>query len=511
MLIDYGLQRDEYALTNDDFISSAYQASYCNSFLDEIQNKFKVFKENTEKPEMEKYEIEINCLKDMDEIKFNNFIEDLKKLKNCEGTLPEKYCDYLIKQKLDSNSILNKNLEQYLPIFKRAFEDKARSILKSYGIDNYIVQITNELEEDTLGVQGFKYIRFAEEQLKNLNDNNINAIITMFHETRHALQNKHMEYDNQFSANEYKMLKEQIIRIYNPKFYNKNYKFMINEIDARIHGRKGAYTYLKEIGFSNKKILDMDGKDFFECYNEKQKLEMENYKLARKKIDSDGEKKLVNNIFWEILQDNQQLIKEYPVLEIEFDESGARRHGISILKDYEEALNESINNPEKLNDNRLKLIPSILEDRSEVYVDTIIEDSEMLLNYYTDNKIVKKYRDIIIKNEILKQINDSSKEKAVYIYEDDKNEEAKENFNRLVQNIYKFAMQNPEEKISNTILETVEEFIPEANKSEAEVNALKVIDKSVKANERQDGINTVKSMTKVKEDEKIQNNEIHKE
>ena len=205
------------------------------------------------------------------------------------------------------------------------------------------------------------------------------------------------------------------------------------------------------------------------------------------------------------------MIKEYPVLEIEFDESGARRHGISILKDYEEALNESINNPEKLNDNRLKLIPSILEDRSEVYVDTIIEDSEMLLNYYTDNKIVKKYRDIIIKNEILKQINDSSKEKAVYIYEDDKNEEAKENFNRLVQNIYKFAMQNPEEEISNTILETVEEFIPEANKSEAEVNALKVIDKSVKANERQDGINTVKSMTKVKEDEKIQNNEIYKE
>ena len=501
LLLDYGLQKDKYALVNDDFISDIYQAADANFGLRNLKNKFEDVKNNSEIPEMNKYEQEVNSLADMDETQFDNFIEDIKKLKNCEGTIPEKYCDYLIKQKLNSESILNQHLEKYWPVFKRVFEDKRRHVLSEYGIDDYIVQVTDKLDEETLGVQGFRYIRFNEQQIKDLSEKNMDALDTLFHEARHAYQNKRIYNDKIYTSDQYKMLKEDIIKQKKPNFYKENYIKMYKEIDARIHGKIGAYKYLKQLGFSNKKILDNEGKDFMECYIEQQKLERRVYNSAKIKKDDDGKKRDMKKIFRNILIDNTDFLERYPVLSIEYDENGERRSGFSILEDYEQALNEATPIQKKQIDNRLMLIPSILNDRGPVLNTITMEDSEKTLKFHTENKIVKKYRDVIIRNEILSLIEKRIKEKKVYLENPKESDElARDNYNRIVSNLREFAIKNPEEEISKIILETIME---KEEKSE-EIDALKDIDNSVKPEERNEGKAVIKVINKSKNDKNIQ-------
>ena len=503
-LLDYGINKDKYPLVNDDYISDLYQASYNNSVLDNIKNKFEVFKSNSEKPEMDKYEQEVSTLTDMDKTQFDNFIEDIKKLKSCEGTIPEKYCDFLMKQKLNSESILNQNLEKYWPVFKRVFEDKTRHILSGYGIDNYIVQVTNELNEKTLGEQGIKFIRFDEQQIKDLSEKNMDSLDTLFHEARHAYQNKRMYRDKKYSSVQYKMLKEDIIMKEKTSFYKDNYLFMYREIDARIHGKIGAYKYLKQLGFSNKRILRKDGKDFFECYNENQKLERKAYEVVYKKVDENNKEREINEMFDEILEQNPDLIKKYPVLSIEYDENCERRSCLSLLEDYEKSLSNAKLNPGKQNDNKLMIIPSILEDVLDpikdtiIYKDKIIKDSEKLLEYNTDNKIVKKYRDLIIKNEILMLLIKEGSDRTIYVYEDDTDEQARDNYNRIVGNLKRFAIKNPEEKISKDILKIIKK-----QEKDNDIDSLKNIDNSVKPEERNEGKAVIKVINKSKNDKNI--------
>ena len=186
------IEKDEYALVNDDFMASLYQASVNNLFLYNIKKKFETLMKKSKKPDMSKYDGYVEELSDMDNLTFRNFMEDLKKLKCSVGTLPEKYCDYLIKQKINPESDLNKNLDQYFQIFKRAFEDKNQYVLKKDNIDEYIVQASSDLDEELFGVAGFKFIKHSDKSIRDLGVENMEAIDTMFHESRHALQTKHI-------------------------------------------------------------------------------------------------------------------------------------------------------------------------------------------------------------------------------------------------------------------------------------------------------------------------------
>lgn len=450
---------------------------------------------NNIKSHMSKYQNEVNNLLDMEEKKFECFIKDLKELRKCIGIIPEEYCDYLIKQKIDSKSYLNRNLEEYFPFFKRCFEDKSQHILQSEGINSYVIQVTSELNKDTLGVIDGEYIKYSEEEVKDLSENNMHMINTMFHECRHALQRKHINDSMQINPNEYKMIKEEIIKREDTEYYNRNYIFMYSEIDARFLGAKGAYKYLKELGFENKTILDSDGQNFFECYREMQRIARDEYNNATSKIVVEGNSKKeekVKSTFRKILEENLDLLKSYSVLSLEFNEEGCRKSGFEILRDYEDKLNRFRENPKSQNVNELAILSSILKERASMYVDTILEDIKELLTFNTDDNIVKRHRDHIIENEFLKTIRANSEGKTVYAYSNESEEEAKEHFNELVNNLYEFAKQNPEEPITKKILEEIEPYIKtEKDEQQSELAQLERIDSEVSDKERNEGMSII--------------------
>lgn len=514
MLLEYGLQKDEYALTNDDFIAAIYQVKNSGILFEEINDMFNELQSKAIKPDMSKYQEEVDNLTEMDETKFEYFIEDLKKLKNCVGILPEEYCDYLIKQKMDSNSCLNKNLEKYYTIFKRAFEDKTNNILYNNDIKNNIIQVSSELDENVLGSTGIQYIRYNETQIKELSEKNMDAINTMFHEIRHVLQKRHIDdmrcnrylflIDEDYAEkmeinpNEYKMLKEKIINKYDRDYYERNYIFMYNEIDARIHGAKGAYAYLKKLGLDNKKILNIQGKDFFECYEENLKLERKIYNIANlKKYKDDAsikepEEERVKYTFRNILKENLNVLNEYPVLKLEYDEKGERKSGFEILRNYEEELKEYEENPEDAKINKLAILSSILKEEVSMYACTQLEDSRELLNFHTDNNVIKRHRDHIIENEFLHTI--QLNEEGIWsIYLNETVEEKKEHFNELINNLYEFATQNPEETITKKILKEIEPYIQNKNeeKTSEEIEQLQKIDAEVSDAERNEAMSAI--------------------
>ena len=499
MFLDYALEKDEDAIINDNFVSVLYQAVQNNRY-ENVKQRFEEIKNNQKTPEMDMYE-EVNSLSDMEEAKFESFINDLKSIKRKEGIIPEMYCDYLIKQKMNSESHLNKNIDVYFPIFKRAFEDKTRHVLMKNGLSDCCVLIKSDLglllshfedlDKSTLGVTDNKLIAFDENEVEDSSENKVSKIETLFHEVRHRVKNKHIFLDKKLSANEYRMLKEKIIRDEIPEYRERNYYYMYDEIDARIAGRREAYKYLISLGLSDKKILDGEGNDYFECFREKQEREVSNYNMATDKYVEEGRKEKFYIIFENLLEDKPELIKKYPILSIEFNDEGVRRTGFELLRSYEEALKEYRENPEKGLDNRFSIIPYILRE-SMVYYETIMKDVEELLKYETEDRIVKKYRNLII-NEILQTYGQCKDEKKIEVFDNDSEEDKIHHFNTLVGNLYKFAKRNPTEDISQTILERIKADIPKEVKEE---EYLKDIDNLVSAAGRQEGLNAIKAEIK---------------
>ncbi len=484
-------------------VANLYQAS--NSNLD-LSQKFNKIKQKYAIPDMKKYDDNIKELSDMDEKKFEMFMEDLKRLKNCTGIFPEQYCDYLIKLKIDPNSNLNKNLEKYFSVFKRAFEDKSQHILKKDGIKNYIVQVSSDLNKGIRGLAGFRYIQYDEQQIRNLGESNIHAINTMFHECRHALQSKHINSGKTLSANEYKMLKEIFIEQADKEYYKRNYFFMYNEIDARIAGAKGAYKYLKDLGLQDRKIIDADGTDFFEYYLEHQKISREDYDLAENKRINEEKYEDVNITFNKILKKDLNILKSAPIFSLEFDENGKRKSGFTILRTFEEKLQEARQSKPKAKEENLSILASILKSKSPILNSIVVQDSNELLKYHTEDKVIKRYRDFIIENELLKTIQTKGKNGVLYIQENEPKESAIEHFNQLASNLYEFAKQNPEEPISEKILKEIQPYIQkESDVLVSEIEDLKQIDKEISPQERKEGLYAISIMMKEQDNTKTRN------
>ena len=511
MIVNYAFEKDEYALTNNDFIARLHQLlegaeSYRYRSVKDI---FWKLENEYYDIDMLKYDDEINNLSDMNDSKFAEFMDDLKKLKNGAGTFPEKYCDYLIKQKLNSNSFLNKNLKQYFPIFKRAFEDKTQYVLNENGINDFIVKTVPKTKDGGLAYSGYRGIEYEEKYIENLNEGNMQPIDTLWHESMHAFRKKRIFDDKKvLSPSEYKMLKEYLIRSEDKGFYNRNYKHMYCEIDARIAGKKGAYKYLKQLGYSDKKILDMDGDDFFNCYETKMELENKKYELAGTKLNANGKREEVNSIFQNVLKKNPSLIDKHPILNIEFDKNGETLSGLEILKKYEYILKYTRENPETAEESCVNLFPNILTNQSPVSYDLIIKDSKELLSYETDDGTIKKYRDCIIRNEILNLIKVSGKRGKVYTSDKETSKEAKANFAKLVNNIHEFAQQHQDEPISEEIQKKIKPYKKKVAKQEKA--ALADIDKEVLPQERKMGITIIKNLFNRNKTRKNQYKEVEK-
>ena len=124
-----------------------------------------------------------------------------------------------------------------------------------------------------------------------------------------------------------------------------------------------------------------------------------------------------------------------------------------------------------------------------VYYETVMKDVEELLKYEPEDRIVKKYRNLII-DVILQTYDQCKDEKIINVFENDSEEDKIHHFNTLVGNLYKFAKRNPTKDISQTILKKIKADIP---KEAREEECLKCIDNLVSAAGRQSGWNAIKT------------------
>ena len=459
----YLLSDDGKTLLKSDFGSKIFNfINYSNStdidFV-EMKKSLEELKNNILVPDMNKYseylpEDYSKELPSMDIDTFGNFVNDLESLKILNGYIPEEYCDYIIKQKLSKDSILNQNLNTYLPILKRAFEDKLHYMLSKEGIEGYTIEFF-EKKGNTLGYhnKSEKIIGFLDENLINLNESDSHIINTAYHEVRHAIQAKHY-YTTDFSlldGTRYNMIKEEIIRDDENAFYERNYTRMYCEIDARLAGTRGQAEYLKYLGIPEEEIIESVGNTQISLREsvEKNKAE-ENYNIeyASNKVDRDGRIVSISQKALELIMKKPNWVEKYPVLSLEFDENGERKKTPEILSSAMACGNESVR------DIYMKILGIEVQvglDEAAATLEYISKLLETRQGYYDD---IIELVNLVIKNETISSLRDKDIDDI----------ECK----RVLSLLNKIAQDNPNLDISKYINETINKFFDEG-KIEVEI------------------------------------------
>lgn len=378
----------------------------------EIRELFEKEKSKYERPDMNKYsdylpENYSENLTLMDDSTFDGFINDLGIIKLFDGRIPEKYCDYVIKQKLTKDSLLNQNINKYLPMLKRVFEDKVHHILAKEGIEGYTIEFF-EKDGSTLGYhnKSTRTIGFLEDNLLELDESNTHIINTAYHEVRHAIQAKYYNSTDftKLDGSRYNMIKEEIIRDDENYFYNRNYTRMYCEIDARVAGTRGQAEYLKYLGVPEERVIENVGstqKTLKEIVEINQKEEQGNTEYASNKVDRDGRIVSISQKASELIKKKPDWLKKYPVLGLEFDENGERKKTLEILS------NAISCNDDSVRDIYIKMfetsITVSLEDAAETleYISKLLETR----NGYDDD--IVDFVSLIVKNETFESLRDA--------------------------------------------------------------------------------------------------------
>ena len=489
------MKKDKNALIDFDSVSQLNQLLQTDKLPEKYKEQIKLIFENNkenlkfELPNMEMYEEKITNFQDMNLEEFSNLVDDIKKIKVVKGKIPEKYCDYMIAQKLNRNSILNQNLDNFFPIFKRVFEDKTLYELEKNKTKNYIIKFQGKGQFDgksTLGNlnQDKKTITYNKEQLYKLDEKNASMLRTIFHEVHHAYQYKQVQ-EGTFNKTYYNILKEEIVKNKDEKFYDVNYKFMQIEIDARITASVKQLEYLKKIGLVEKKIANYDIGDINNCLKGLIQLELSRKgRVKNKKYN--GKDENVDIVFQNIIKKNPKLIEENPILGIEFDLKGNRKGNIEILKEYEKALNikkESLNF-ELVNDfeqfdqyerflkyknqkdrGYLGIYTEVLRNESKMSAYKILEDISQINRYKPEHPAVRFYLDFIISQKILPEFKKWKKYKKIDLSDEENLKNVKPNgvealekrcYEKSVEYLYRYAKENPKNFSSKLILENLD-------------------------------------------------------
>lgn len=190
-------------------------------------------------------------------------------------------------------------------------------VLQEAGIENIGVLFNNI--NGVGGSYDTKYICINESQIdKFLNlsirsQDKFDLFVTMFHEITHAIQEKNI-LNNNFDFNTYFMLKEEIIKKYDSNYYDLNYEIMLEEIDARRGGIDITYDFFAKNFPELAPIIKLSletKKEYFEYsnYNKKQ------FSISEKEV-------VMNTIFDKIISIHPNLLEEYPILKIEYNNNG---------------------------------------------------------------------------------------------------------------------------------------------------------------------------------------------
>jgi len=360
------------------------------------------------RPSLEKYRAELASMEKMDPTKLSQFLKDVERIRSVDGTMPEECCDYIIRQKIDTNSYFYENMDKYGYLYKRAMEDKTRHIANRNGVDNILVTINARIGDDgTLGGKLFvqKLDSFAIlYKESNMMDKRIAPIDTMYHELEHVMQDTYITSGNYNEGiNLYRMAKEDQLRLLDETYYKENYWDIYKEIEARIAGRRKLRSYMKKI-----KIDDMDSwtpenqEKFMKTFMGKMELEREKLdKTAKFKI-SNGQERDMDVIFNEKVEKNPWIRRKNNIFEIEYDAKGKRRPSFEILKEFDQKASGAGTFDE------LQAYHSIFKEdyfgrncENESVIAIVKQDLELLSSSEVTTNWGSRMKDLIIENELV--------------------------------------------------------------------------------------------------------------
>ena len=234
----------------------------------------------------------------------------------------------------------NNELELDIDLMKAIIRSIITEYMKESKINNIKVMFDNQTSSNgSYSNDGEnKYIFINEKRIesflsKDINEfNKFDLFVTMFHEMRHAVQEKNRE-DNNFDFDTYFMLKETIIKKYDTNYYNSNYKIVLEEIDARRGGIHNTIEFYQSCFPQISNIVEN---------NLNRKKEYYDYSdYSNKKLSVTEKEEYINNIFDKLLSVHIDLLDKYPILKLEYDSNG-------IPKSYDKLNSE--NNNELVND-----------------------------------------------------------------------------------------------------------------------------------------------------------------
>lgn len=229
----------------------------------------------------------------------------------------------------------------------------ARKTAKDLGMDEkVIIEVLNEEEykgkdkDASEGIcipndDGTYNVAYNIDKLeKKLTSNNkyefIFGLQTIFHEMRHVTQNVAMSMDSDrlYNRTLYVMALETITRKISPEFYKENYAYLLKENDANKNGLQLALRTVEE---RNPKL--------YELYNqEKMNKLMSKYDemFYESDIEVNGMKgsaiKSLDSWAEIYIEDHPQILKQYPILKVAYDEKGRKKDIFQMLSEREDII-----------------------------------------------------------------------------------------------------------------------------------------------------------------------------
>lgn len=326
------------------------------------------------------------------------YMNNVAEIRLQQGRMPMEACEFIIKQ-----AILNLNgMNKHFGMIQRAFEDFTEYQLKKSGLTNYFVAVQEQpfLEKKTYaGLQDYfrKIIMISKLKLSSMGAYRI--LETVLHEHTHAEDDEQIE-NGQLNGIKYRMLKEYIIEEHRPSFYDDNYQYMFCEINARIKGYMKRIKVLRGWGLTDEQIAKLQKDDI----QTKVKEYCEECREGKTKKLGDVSKD-VNAMFFELLQENEGILDEYPALQMEFEVKGEkiqRKSFVNMLQEFEHLLSQTESQKEVARISNL--YSEILLNGGEIEEERKKDEIEQLIAFKSENPIIMAYRDRVIKVKFTRQM-----------------------------------------------------------------------------------------------------------
>ena len=150
----------------------------------------------------------------------------------------------------------------------------------------------------------------------------------LFHEVQHLKQKKYLRLDKDIDSNKYLVIKDWILMNCLPeglnsrRAYFSNHDKYFHEIDADIQGAIQYSNWLYKIG----KFSDEQYKSEMQNIKDQQQRRIKNSRI----IKIDGKNYNKYDLFDRIVKEDPNLIHEFPILQIEYNENGNKKDNVEI-------------------------------------------------------------------------------------------------------------------------------------------------------------------------------------